>query len=379
MFLLPKSRFLSAALAFSLGTMLILKSSDLSEGVQKGLSVCSLSVIPSLFPFMVLSVYICKSSLSEAFAFLLRPLTKLFKIPSSSAAALFSSLIGGYPTGAKCISDLVSEGSLDRKTASKMLCYCVNAGPPFVISAVGTGIFKSAKIGFLILFAQLLSLLLMALFLSFSIKKSAAESSFSNICRSDGASVFVESVISAAENCFNMCAFIVLSFGALEIFQSGNLFSRLSENPILKSLFFGFFEVTSGVLSAGNIPGFVGIIAAGALCSFSGISVMLQVASVTEKSKIPLLPFIVSRFFHAAFTAGFLRLFLLFSTDSAEVFSVRGNAFEAVLSASAPAAVSLLCMASLFLLSLVPQKSEKEPLFSRIKYKFKEFKHSQIK
>ena len=52
---------------------------------------------------------------------------------------------------------------------------------------------------------------------------------------------------------------------------------------------------------------------------------------------------------------------------------------EAVLSASAPAAVSLLCMAALFLLSIVPPKSEKEPLLSRIRNKFEKFWHSQTR
>ena len=60
-------------------------------------------------------------------------------------------------------------------------------------------------------------------------------------------------------------------------------------------------------------------------------------------------------------------------------FSVQGGKTELLLSASAPAAVSLLCMASLFLLSFVPAKSEKEPIFNRIKGKFTYFKHSQTK
>lgn len=374
-----KKNFLSGILAFSLGIMLLFKSGELSEGIRKGLYICSYSVIPSLFPFMALSVFICKSSCSDFFEMLLKPVTKLLKLPPSCAGSLFASAIGGYPTGAKCINDLVCGGLLDRKTAAGMLCYCVNAGPPFLISSVGFSVFENLKTGVFIFFAHILSSALIAVFVSaFSKKRIFLETTAKKEHKST-APALVEAVVSSAESCFIMCAFIVLFYGVLELLQSGAIFSSPSGIPTAKALLCGFLEVTAGVLSAGETEGFSAIIIAGAIASFSGISVMLQVAAAVDKSKIPLFPFILSRFFHAAFTAGILRIFLAFSKETASVFSVRGTAAEAVLSASAPAAVSLLCMASLFLLSLVPPKSEKEPLFNRIKYKLTVFRHSQTK
>ena len=186
------------------------------------------------------------------------------------------------------------------------------------------------------------------------------------IQRKSNASCAVESVISAAESCFRMCAFIIITYGVLEIVFNGAFFRLTFGNPVLKALFSGFFEITSGALSCGEIEGFNAVIVAGAVASFSGISVILQIAAITEESEISLFPFILSRFFHAGITAGILRFFLCFFGDAISVFSVNGGRYEAVLSASAPAAVSLLCMAALFLLSIVPPKSEKEPLLKRI-------------
>jgi UDP-N-acetylmuramyl pentapeptide phosphotransferase/UDP-N-acetylglucosamine-1-phosphate transferase len=139
------------------------------------------------------------------------------------------------------------------------------------------------------------------------------------------------------------------------------------------SLFFGALAA-SAAISLGN-P--IIIIAIGGVYVIEGISVILQVAAVTEESKIPLFPFLVSRFFHAGLTAILLRIFLIFSKEDVSAFAFKSGNYEAVLSASAPAAVSLLCMASLFLLSIVPPKSEKEPLLSRIWNKFNIFWHSQ--
>lgn len=377
---LNRQNFFTAFLAFAVGIMLLFESAELGEGIKKGLDICSYSVIPSLFPFMALSVFICKSRAADFFAAALRPVTKLLKIPAVCGGALLASFIGGYPAGAKCIGDLVCEGVIGRKTAARMLCFCVNAGPPFLISTVGFAVFGSIETGFLLFCAQFISSLVIALCLSFFSEYPTEQ--MENIpltTRKNSAACITESVISAAESCFRMCAFIVIACGALELIYDGAAFSSVSGNPLAKALFTGFFEVTAGVLSCSEIEGFPGVIAAGAIASFSGVSVMLQVAAVTDESKTPLAPFIVSRFFHSVITAGILRLFLMFSGGSTAAFSVRGGSYDAVLSASAPAAVSLLCMASLFLLSLVPPKSEKEPLLSRIWHKITAFGHSQTK
>ena len=374
---MKKSNFLSALLAVSVSLILLFKSADLGEGIRRGLFLCSYSVIPSLFPFMALSVFLCKSKASVFFEAAFKPLTRLLKIPSACGSILFASLIGGHPAGAKCINDFVKNGILDQKTASKMLCYCVNAGPPFVISAISIGVFGKIEAGIYILSAQILSAVLIAFLVTLLSKNSGfCESNFHDLKKSN-ASCVVESVISAAESCFRMCAFIVIFSGVLEIVFSGAVFSALSENPFLKAVLSGFFEVTSGCFACGNIEGFYGIILAGALSSFSGLSVILQIAAVTEESKIPLFPFVVSRFFHALFTTGFLSVFLSFGGKAIETFSVKGGSIDAVFSASAPVAVSLLCMASLFLLSIVPEKSEKEPALKRIWNKFTEFCNSK--
>ena len=373
---LTGKNFLTALCATALCVILLFNGANLSEGIRKGLNLCSFSVIPALFPFMALSVFICKSRAADFFAEFLKPAAKFLKIPAICSGIIPAAIFGGYPAAAKCINDCVLEGKLDRKTASKMLCYCVNAGPSFLIGAIGTGVFGSLKIGFILFAAQFLSSFLISVVVSAFLKKPESLNYSPTFSQKSNASCAVEAIISAAESCFRMCAFIIIACGILEIAFSGKTFSMFS-SPLAKALLSGIFEVTAGVFSCGKIGGFGAIIAAGAIASFSGISVILQVAAVTEESKIPLFPFLVSRFFHAGLTAILLRIFLIFSKEDVSAFALKGGNYEAVLSASAPAAVSLLCMASLFLLSVVPPKSEKEPLLSRIWNKFNIFWHSQ--
>ena len=373
---LAKQNFLTALCATALCAILLFNGENLSEGIRKGLNLCSFSVIPSLFPFMALSLFICKSLAADFFAEFLKPVAKFLKIPAICSVILPAAIFGGYPAAAKCINDCVLEGKLDRKTGAKMLCYSVNAGPSFLIGAIGTGVFGNLKIGFMLFAAQFLSSFLIAAVVSAFSKKPESLNYSPTFSQKSNASCAVEAIISAAESCFRMCAFIIIACGVLEIAFSGKTFSVFSSS-LAKALLSGIFEVTAGVFSCGKIGGFGAIIAAGAIASFSGISVILQVAAVTEESKISLFPFIFSRFFHAGITAALLRIFLLFSKDEVSAFALKSGNYEAVLSASAPAAVSLLCMASLFLLSIVPPKSEKEPLLSRIWNKFNIFWHSQ--
>lgn len=372
-----RKSFFTAISALGAGIILLFQSAELSEGIRRGLSMCSYAVIPALFPFMALSVFICKSSAADFLEVILRPVTKLLKIPACCGGVLLAAAIGGYPAAAKCMSDLVTEGKLSRSTAGRMLCYCVNAGPPFLIGAVGTAVFGDIKIGVMLFGAQAISSVLMAL-ISAAFSKKPEESSVLKLQRPGNAVCVVDSVISAAESCFRMCAFIIIACGVFELLEVSAIFKFFGKSAAAKAVLSGIFEVTSGCMACGKISGFSAVVIAGALASFSGISVILQVAAVTDGSGIPLTPFIFSRFAHAGITAAILRIFLALPCDTVASFAVKGSHIDAVLSVSAPAAVSLLCMAALFLLSLVPPKSEKEPLFVQLRYKFKNCKNFRL-
>lgn len=362
---MTKQNFLTALTAVAISVLLIFESRDLSEGIRRGIFLCSFSVIPAVFPLMVLSVFICRSRAADFFEIIFLPLTSFLKIPKNCGGILLSALIGGYPAAAKNINDFVLLGNFDRKTAERMLCYCVNAGPAFLVSAIGYGIFGNAKIGLFIFIAQFLSCAIIASAIALFSKKVPDNESSSRNEKTSVPICIVESVTSSAESCFRMCAFIIIACGVTEILKT-LLFPFFTDNPIPYAAFSGFFEVTAGCFACGEIKGIPAVILAGAIASFSGISVILQVAAVTDKSKISVLPFIISRFFHAGITSAILYIFLRFSGETSAVFLSESSVFESALSASAPAAVSLLCMASLFLLSLVPPESEKSSLFPKL-------------
>lgn len=356
-----RKNIFTALCAVTIGIILLFEGENLSIGVRRGLSLCSKSIIPSLFPFMALSVFICKSAAADFISLLFYPIIKIFRLPEKCGGILLAAAIGGYPAGAKCINDAVCDGIISKSDGERMLTFCVNSGPPFLISTVGGIILGSKKAGLLILVSQLFSCIITAFLTSLGKKSNRFISlRLKNTVQKSTSLCIVESVTAAAESCFRMCAFIVISCGVLEILKQGYFFSHIVHSSEVTAVFSGIFEVSAGCIACKDISGNAAIIIAGGITAFSGISVMLQVAAVTEESKISLIPFILSRPINAIFSSAILWLLISCSNPSTTVFSVYGSNVEAVFSESAPVAVSLLCMAALFLLSLVPPKSESE-------------------
>lgn len=125
------------AVAAAIGMFLmILDAKTAIQGAAEGLNICIRTVIPSLFPFFFLTKMITASSGSFSFKFL-RPVGRLCKIPQGSETFMFLGWFGGYPIGAQVLENAVKQGSLDRKSAEKMLGFCNNPGPAFIFGITG--------------------------------------------------------------------------------------------------------------------------------------------------------------------------------------------------------------------------------------------------
>lgn len=106
--------------------------------------------------------------LGESLQKILGPvMRRFFHLPACTACTVFMGLIGGYPIGAKMTASLLEQKQIDSKTAVHLLCFCVNAGPSFLITAVGTGLMGNFYAGFLLLCCQWISAILIGLGLGF--------------------------------------------------------------------------------------------------------------------------------------------------------------------------------------------------------------------
>ncbi len=329
--------------------MLIVFPDISHEGVNKGLLISANVIIPSLFPFTVCVLLLIKSKISVKNKFLNNLTFRLFGFNFDIFIIFILSLIGGYPVGAKLISELYSQKLINKTAANIMLIYCVNAGPAFILSAVGRGMFSSYLIGVILLFSHIFSSVLMAIFLSVKLKK-IKFNTVAPIHTKPFSEILVTSVADAASSMLQICSFIVV-FSALNSY----LEYFLKNYSIINRLTY-FVEVTSGITKTNNII-FVSF-----LLGFSGASIWFQIFSITKDLKIKYLYFISGRFFHGTISSIITFVLLKFFNITLTVFSSNSNITVSYFYTNLSLSISLMIMLFVLLIYLSTKNSSRKLL-----------------
>ena len=150
-----KSWLLGLVCAGAAGVLLFC-SPWVGEGMRRGLAICATVMIPSLFPFLILSDFVARTQVGRM---LERPLggvaKHLYHCPPQLAPAILMSWIGGYPAGARVLAGMVEQKRLSPQDAGRALAFCVNSGPAFLVAVVGAGVFRSPGWGLFLFGCQL--------------------------------------------------------------------------------------------------------------------------------------------------------------------------------------------------------------------------------
>ena len=206
-------------IACALGILLF--PNDVRNGAANGISYCLYTLVPSLFPFMVLSSFIIHSGISKFIGKLLQPVIQfLFYLPGSAGSVIIMSMIGGYPVGARGCMSLLEQGAITQKQAQRMLYFCVNAGPAFIISVVGGALLQNALIGLLLFFSQIAAMLVIGITLGIIAR--LEKESLHTVTSSEysSPSPLVESTLDASKGLMNMSAFVILFSACLSLLHA---------------------------------------------------------------------------------------------------------------------------------------------------------------
>lgn len=338
-------------------------------GVKIGLNFCSNTLIPSLFPFMVLSSFIVKSGIAENIGCLLEPITKfIFKLPGCTATTILMGLIGGYPSGAIGVNELYQQKKISRKQAEQMLCFTVGAGPAFVFGAVCSQLSHNYLIGIIIFSSQILSSLILGIFIGLyshnNVDNLKSQITFTNKSFS---CALVESCLESAKSMFNMCAFVILFSALLNIIKESsaintilNFLSYFNINPqIQKCIFPIILEVTNGCMAIINNYAPTELISF--MLGWAGICVHLQIFSITQSINFSKLKFILFRFLHAVLStiiSHFLFITLGTKTSIATIKLILSSEKSDCYFSKGSIALILLCI--YFLFTITPKKLERK-------------------
>ncbi len=105
--------------------------------VNTGLTTWYKHMIPSLFPFMVLSGFLLRSGLSIQISSLLYPVFgRIFRLSSNCIYVIIMGFLCGFPMGANVVAESLSLNRISRREADLLLAFCNNIGPVYFISFV---------------------------------------------------------------------------------------------------------------------------------------------------------------------------------------------------------------------------------------------------
>ncbi len=283
------------------------RSADLAAGMRQSLALCAGTLIPSLFPLFVLARLLSGfgGDMTAGSRFV-RGLQKLFRIPPAGVQIFLLGLCGGYPLGAVMTAEARKSGRLQRDEAERILAFCNNSGPAFIIGAGGAA-FQSPKTGILLYLAHVLAAVCAGLILRIGASAPTGSAAAAPPPRSPTA-VFTDAVSGALGACLNLSAYVCF-FGSVNALWGG--FSAL--RGLRRVLALGFTELGSGIGAlAGWQPGALTMALAGFLFGWGGISVHFQTLGAVAGTDIKCARHLMGRALCGLFAAAFSALFSFF-------------------------------------------------------------------
>ena len=266
----------------SLGMLvIILDGKTAISGMRKGLDLCLNTLVPSLFPFFVLSTLVTSSLMGtsvKAAGFL----SKFCRMPAGSESLLFVGLLGGYPLGAGNIALEYKRGTISKADAERMAIFCNNAGPSFLFGILGP-MFTNIRLVWLLWSIQITATLLTGFLLPGSTSVSLRPTESDCISVSDALSRSIR-------NMALVSSWVVLFRVILEFFQTYIPY----QIPILLT---GLLELSNGCYLLSHIQSqWLRFFVAGIMLSLGGICVWMQTKSVFPE--LNLLRYITGRLLH---------------------------------------------------------------------------------
>jgi len=271
-FSIKKYFFTILILIFLIG-LLSFSTSNI-QAAKDGMVLWAEAVVPSLFPFFVASSLLCQTNIISIFGKYLGKLMRpVFNVPGESTIALIIGAISGYPVGAKVVCQLLNKKVINKDEAERLVAFCNNSGPLFIIGTIGIVLYNNKYIGFLLLFTHILSAISVGIIYKFwspntynkKISKLKNNYNQNNYIKEQDSNSFItfrnfgeilgNSIKSSIQSILQIGGFIVIFSVILSLIKSTNFFNFLSSfdtvfsmpNYFFESIFSGILELTNGV------------------------------------------------------------------------------------------------------------------------------------
>lgn len=270
----------------------------------EGLIMWAECVVPSLFPFAVISaIFTRTATASKSNPF--KKILKKLKMPECSSVCFIISAVSGYPSGSRTVAEFYERGAFRKNDSLKIASLCSTSGPLFVIGSVGAKMFGDKTVGFKILMAHLISVIAVSIVLSLCAKADTDSAQPISPLKKNS-DILYECFYGSATAVLNAGAFIVFFYTVSQIICDLNLFYPLEKliciftsESSARGLCRGLIESTGGCLLIAKSRSTLAVPLCGFLITFGGTSILLQQLSYLIKTGVKPLQFITVKFIQA--------------------------------------------------------------------------------
>lgn len=251
-----------------------------SQSAYEAINMCIKSVIPSIFPFLILGNFIASDLCSCSIPYM----DSMLRIPKKTSGYFLLSLVCGYPVGAGLLQKAYDSNFLSKQDLQRMVCFCNNASPAFIIGILSSIVGLRASVFMWVI--QALSSLMLGILLPNEAMNQQNEKGL-NIDKSG--SFMSASVITMANICGWVIAFkIIIAY----------LYKLLPLKGLFYALLTGVLELTNGIFALSELRSLRAIYTIAAfMLSFGGICVVIQTKSIAPTISIRKL--LTGRLLHA--------------------------------------------------------------------------------
>lgn len=280
---LSKNAALSAiATTLMLSITLVLTfflSDEISDSVRNALSLCAAVIIPSVFPFIIISELLYCFIDFSPMKKLCSMFERLFKINRAGLYPFALGILCGFPLGVKCAAELYTEGRISKDECERLIGFCNNTGPAFLVCGIGLGLRNNIYDGIALYAATVLSAILVGMI--FSVGEASSQIDKGLYSRSSFS--MTRSIKNAGIGCLNICSYLTF-FSCIvgfikAIFGKGLIY--IFTVPFLE------IGTATDILSKTELLGNISSLALTAFSvGFSGLSVHLQALSFLSDTDV---------------------------------------------------------------------------------------------
>lgn len=302
----------------SITIIFILIPKDIIKSINFSISIWKDTLLPSLFPFFMISDLLIQYGFIELIGELLKnKMNKIFHLPGEASFVLIGSIITGFPSSSKYIYELLENNLINEKEASYLLKFNHFSNPLFVIGTVGTLLLNNKNLGYLILVIHILSNFIIA----FIFRPRTTKSTNTKVSLRTAINKMHKKRVNNSSfpeilnnSIFKSFKTLLLLLGVITTFVVINsiLCKIFNLNIFLSSLLGGILEMSNGIksISSINIPTNIKASIITFFLSFGGLSIHMQVMSILSDTNIKYLPYLFARILHAFISSSIIYVLL---------------------------------------------------------------------